>query len=185
MAGSEYLIVIAEIAVAFAGFTSIVAVFHQRQRDWSALQAHRINVMLQYGLLGVALALLPMPLVAIGVSEESVWRLCNTLGGLLNLGHATLFVIPKYRRLARDSSLGVRQGLMKASTVIGYALIAVVLLTAAGLVPLDQQGMYFVLLLWLLSMSGMMFALLVTTVSEPEQPVAARPTEEQGDPTSS
>ncbi|HSM07258.1 MAG TPA: hypothetical protein VK858_21705 [Longimicrobiales bacterium] len=176
MDGSEYLIVIAEIAVAFAGFTSIVAVFQQRRKDWSALQAHRINVMLQYGLLGVALALLPMPLVAIGVAEKDVWRLSNGLAGVLNLGHATVFVIPKYRRLAREGALGIRPGLMKASTVVGYALIAVVLLTAAGLVPLDQRGVYFVLLLWLLSMSGMMFALLVTTVSEPERTADPRST---------
>ncbi len=128
--------------------------------------------MLQYGLLGVGLALLPIPLVSMGVPEKDVWRLCNALAGVLNLGHATVFVLPKYRRLARDSTLGVRQGLMKGSFVIGYALIIVVLLTAAGLLPVDQRGIYFVLLLWLMSLSGMMFALLVTTVSEPERPVA-------------
>ena len=74
---SENLFVIAQLAVAFAGFASPVAVIGERQgRDASRWDAARVEGMPQFTLLTGGLALLPFVPFQAGLSDVATWRLC-------------------------------------------------------------------------------------------------------------
>ena len=73
-AGGDLLLTIAEVALAFAGFSSIVAVFqHRSQESWTLLQAGRLRQMLVFSLLTMLLAFLPFGLAHWGLAPPLLW----------------------------------------------------------------------------------------------------------------
>ncbi len=78
---ADFLFVVAEVAVAFAGFASIVAVLGQRTtRDHPLTDAFRLRGLLESSLVVVAFSLLPYVLVRISSHELSAWRLGRSCG---------------------------------------------------------------------------------------------------------
>ena len=67
----ELLSAIAEIAVALLGFAAIVSVFQAREESWSG--DGRFWTMLQFGFATLVFALIPLPLLASGVADETSW----------------------------------------------------------------------------------------------------------------
>ncbi len=79
---SESLSLVAELAIALAGFASIVAIIGRRQaRDDATMDAIRLRGMLEFSLLAAAFALLPLLPFHAGLSENSTWRLCAGVFG--------------------------------------------------------------------------------------------------------
>ena len=75
MQDSDLLLTISEVAVAFAGFASLVSVLGQRSsRDDVRVSSIRMRAMVLYSLLVVAFSLLPFVLNRYGLSEVAVWR---------------------------------------------------------------------------------------------------------------
>ncbi len=80
MPNADFLFVTAEIAAAFVGFASVVAVLGQRTtRDDPSLDAFRLRGMIQYGLLVVFSALLPYLLHSAGLVGAPLWRVASAL----------------------------------------------------------------------------------------------------------
>jgi hypothetical protein len=94
---AEALSVLAEVSVAFAGFSGIVTVFRRRNPgDWSPLDRFRFRFMVEFSLATLFLALAPFFASELGLSERGVWSLCSALlavGGGVYLGRASLRVV--------------------------------------------------------------------------------------------
>lgn len=87
MAGSDVLLTIAEVAIAFAGFGSIVVVFGQRTSGrWSRADLFRLAAMIQASLITLLFAFLPICLSFLGVREPAAWVAASILlAGVVSL----------------------------------------------------------------------------------------------------
>ena len=76
----QILLTIAEVAVAFAGFTTIVVAFANRGTNWiSDTDSHRIRSIVEVSLVVVAAAFLPILLVRFAPASEYFWRWSSCL----------------------------------------------------------------------------------------------------------
>jgi hypothetical protein len=84
--GEEILQTIAEVSVAFAGFTGVVVAFGRRpQPGVSTVNAHAFKAMLASSLQALLFSVLPFLFAASGLSEPRLWRVASAfmLLGLL------------------------------------------------------------------------------------------------------
>ena len=89
MQDAEFLFIIAEVAVAFAGFASIVAVLGQRStRDHPRLDASRLRGLLECSLVVVAFSLFPYAATRFFANDPAAWRLSGGLFAAVALGVA-------------------------------------------------------------------------------------------------
>ena len=80
MQQAETFHVLAEVAVAFAGFASIAVLFRRRgDGEWSRRDAVRYRGMLVNSLSACAFALLPSILGAFGTPSTALWLSCSSL----------------------------------------------------------------------------------------------------------
>ena len=80
MQEAETFHVLAEVAIAFAGFASIAVLFRRRgDGEWSRSDAERYRGMLDNSLASCAFALLPSILSAFGTPSTALWLSCSGL----------------------------------------------------------------------------------------------------------
>jgi hypothetical protein len=145
MQDTGYLFVLAEVAVGFAGFASIVAVLGQRSaRDHPELDAFRIRGLLECSLLVVIASLLPYAILRLGSGELPAWRLSSALAfvaaGLLTGGTAV--------RSRVISDIFVSRPIRLTITALYLAPLPFLLMTALGAFGDRGPGVY---IAWLLS----------------------------------
>ncbi len=159
----DTLFTIAEVAVAFAGFASIVSVLAVRSgTDASHLDTARLRGMLFSSLSAVALCFVPSVILRLGVSPDQAWRVC---GALLVLGSA----LPFFRsvadgRVARQA--GVAPGLGITVTVLTLFVVPAAL-GVAGTLGFAEAPAFIAGVLLLVASSGIAFARLVLSFSTP------------------
>ena len=98
--GSTYLYALAFMAIAFVGFSSIIAAIRQT----GGLRLSRIQVLLmrsyiEHGLLVVGLSILPMFLNLFGLQYVFMWRLSSLLAAILLVAAVGSFLV-RYRKAA-------------------------------------------------------------------------------------
>ena len=87
----ETLLTIAELAVALAGFASLVSVIGGRPNDASRVSASlRLRAMLEIALRNAAFALLPLPFLQFAPSDPVVWRISSGVYVAATAGHFLL-----------------------------------------------------------------------------------------------
>jgi len=92
---------VAEIAVAFAGFTSIIAVFGNRGGEgWSEREAVYLHMLVEYSIIVLLSALFPLVLWNGGLSEGAVWRLACGVQAV----QISVYYLVRYRTLREDRS---------------------------------------------------------------------------------
>ncbi len=85
---AEFLFTIAEVAAAFAGFSTLVVVVAQRSRySTSGLSTVRLTNMLRLSLLVILFSLVPYLPMYLGVAEIDAWRISSGLFALLWLAY--------------------------------------------------------------------------------------------------
>jgi hypothetical protein len=154
--GESALLTTAEVAVAFAGFASVVTAFQRREQpDWAAQDVLRFQLMIASSLSVVLFALLPFAMVFFGANEPRALSLSSSLLALYLAVSAAVTTRRAYL-LARGQALNP---FISASFFTG-ALIALALQVSnvAGLFAERELGPYFVGLLYLLVLAGMSFA---------------------------
>jgi len=76
----DTLLTIAEIAIALAGFASLISVIGRRSSDTDrATSSHRLRLMLEVSFRNAAFALLPLPFIEIAPSDPMLWRIFSGL----------------------------------------------------------------------------------------------------------
>jgi Kef-type K+ transport system membrane component KefB len=150
----------AEVAVAFAGFASVVGIFAGRSgHQASRIDANRLRTMLTCSLSVVALSLVPFVPLGYGVSESASWRMSSAavLAATVGVAARILLDYAALRRAGGRVGVGIR--------VLNSILVIVPLLLATsnliGWSGTSAPASYLVSLLSLLLLAGIMFARLI------------------------
>jgi hypothetical protein len=167
---ADFLFVTAEIAAAFVGFASVVAVLGQRATgDDPSLDAFRLRGMIQTGLLVVISALLPYLFHSAGFAGARLWRISSAL--VLVAGAAFLIdSIVSIRRVASDSRTHRWVGLFALALVAAPPLLLG--LAALG-IPSNPAPSYLVALyLYLLASALGLFRIVTSLLAGLSRPAA-------------
>jgi hypothetical protein len=122
------LTTVAEVSIALAGFTGVVAVLgNRRNHDWSPEERLQLRTLVETSLTAMFASFVPSVLFLALDSEPAVWRSANLFLGALHLANLVAFL-----RRATDAKPTASQ---KGLIVLGIAMILAHLLTAAGLIP--------------------------------------------------
>jgi hypothetical protein len=158
--GSEYLYTVAEVSVAFVGFAAIVIAVRPRSGDLSEFERQHVTWLVERGLAALAFSLLPMLVHYFGAQSRSVLPLSSALlaGYLLSI-LARNFLIFRAGTLAK-SPLSA-SGFASRLAMVGL-MIPIQALAALGALPFDPLGWYLFGASWLLVLSGILFATVLT-----------------------
>ena len=119
---------IAEISVALAGFTGVVAVLGSRRKhDWTPEERLQLRTLVETSLTALFLSFAPSVLSSFTASESVVWRTSNFLLGATHLAFISRFFVRT--KIARPT------GGQLALLVSGFAAILAHFLAAAGILP--------------------------------------------------
>ncbi len=159
MDGTDALLTIAEVAVAFAGFASVVTAFRRRDDgSWSPPDVVRFQLMIAASLSAVLFALLPFAFAFFDVAEAKIWSASSAILAAYLLLLSALVV----RRAVRLTTMGALSPFVSWPFLAGdAAVLALLALNAAGAGPRPGLGPYFLGLLYLLILSGVSFARLM------------------------
>ena len=155
---ADTLLTFAEIAVAFAGFSSVVVVFRNRgSGTWAGLDAFRYRSMLSGSLLAAAYAGLPMVVSWLGFPRELVWRVSSAA---LLVWFAVLVFVQFRTRSLFPTLGGTVRWILFLSTSVGIAVW--LSLNVIGVVPDGPAEPYLVGVTWILFLAGWQFFQLVS-----------------------
>jgi hypothetical protein len=162
---SDVLLTVAEVAIAFAGFASLVGILGQRySSDDPRVSGTRMRGMITFSLMAVGFSLLPFVVYEYGLEEATVWRLSS---GLFFLGFlaAGVWVAKLVTRLRGHELVGRRISPLIGTVPFLGAIAGTVLLALNTLVisPRQTPAVYLTCLILLLCMAGFAFAMMVSS----------------------
>jgi len=141
--GEGILQTIAEIAVAFTGFTGVVAAFGRRSdRKWSDVDILRFRIMLATSLCALLYSVLPFVLFHLGLTSAALWRLGSALLAAQIVAN-TLYRNIQAWRTGTDSVRAVGgkiPGLVLLTFIV--AVVVVQTLNALGMFPQRSFALY-------------------------------------------
>ena len=146
----DTLLTIAEIAVALAGFASIVSVIARRADEKSRVaDSYRLRLMLEVALRNAAFAVLPLPFLQLVPADPVLWRIASGFYVVAALVHGLI-------RLRSQRGVGPHWFTRSAQV-----LLALTATTSAanvlGLGGANAFSLYLASLLFGLSASGLAF----------------------------
>ena len=166
MEGESILQAMAEIAVAFAGFTGVVAAFgHGGAVPWSAGDRLRFQTMLGTSLAALLFALLPFVFYHIGFRGERLWVYSSSFMGVY-LSGAAIFYLHLFRS-GRASPPAVDRPSPVVGAIVFLLTIGTIgaqFLNALGMGFHREFGAYLLGVAILLLLSSVMFVRLLSFV---------------------
>lgn len=166
MEDAELLPTLAEIAVAFAGFASLVSILGGRSSgEQLVANIVRLRGMLQSAVYVLAFSLAPFVPARFGVSDEISWRATGLVFALF-----TLVPLPFTYRKVLSSPVNSRVAIS-----IGLMQLVAGLVLAASVAVLSQTvvvGAYHLSLMVFLAMSSILFMRVVTSAYGGSTPAA-------------
>ncbi len=161
MADSDLLQTIAEIAIALAGFTGVVAFLGQRARgEWRAVDLFRFNQLLGSSIAALLFSFTPILLFRMGLSEPAAWRWSSGLIAAYLLG-AILLSSRGLRRVPKHERTEIIPSVLFIIQAIIAAVFILQILSAAGIAYAGQSAPVLVALVWLLGFSAFQFVRLL------------------------
>ncbi len=137
MTETGLLIGMAQIAIAIAGFTSVVAFLSGRgEGQWREIGLLLLDTLLKTSMCVLVLFLSPIILYLSGLPEESVWRCICGIGILFNV-EGTFYSTRRTKKLSADE----RTQLPMFNQVVLFTLSsAVIALLVGGLLGIAYKG---------------------------------------------
>ena len=172
---SDSLTLMAELAIALAGFASLVAIIGQRlSRDSPAVQATRLRAMLESSLLTGAACVIPLVAAKSPMPLAAVWR-----GSSAALMVAMALLSAHHLRLRRSGTAGPDRSYQSprwwlvTATCLQFSAMLVLGLNTVGLVPWTEAAYLFAPAA-LLIYAGLLFLQIVVSFlsATPEGPAA-------------
>ncbi len=155
MQGTDVLLTIAEVAVAFAGFASIVVLFqHRDPLNWPPAVVVRLRTMIEGSLATLFSALLPFVLHHLGLAGDALWATCSLM---LALGYVAFGVLVWRRSRGPLASRELSVPFSATIGVITGVVFFALLLDAAGILLDRGFGVYLVGVTWTLLFASLMF----------------------------
>ena len=151
MQDADFLFIVSEVAVGFAGFASIVAAIgRQNTRDDPQIDASRLRGLLECSLVAVAFSLVPYALFRVSAAEAIAWRVSS----LLFAATAALLTLGMLRRRQGISGLGIPIRIQAMVVGLYSAPLIPLLLVALGILGVE---VYLLCLLSYLVAAGIAF----------------------------
>jgi len=149
MASNDILVLIAELAVGIAGFSSVVVALDVRSvAEWSPLQRRNLRILLQVSAHAILFSLFPLILQR-AVDTPAFWNLALAVHGVAHTVGVSSFLL---RPVAGES---------RTAPIIGLTIALASLGVAALGSPTVAEVTYLCALVWDLGIAGMGFAFLV------------------------
>lgn len=165
MQGADVLLTIAEVAVAFAGFASVVVLFqHRDPARWPQAVVVRLRTMVEGSLATLFSALLPFVLHHLGLSDKPLWAIASLVLALAYLAFAAS-VWQRSRGLIARRELS--RSFSASVGAISVLVFAMLLLNAGDIVFQRGFGAYLVGVGWTLVFASLMFLRVVTFPTAP------------------
>ena len=163
MEGSDVLLAICEVSIAFAGFTSIVGVLGQRGVGfWDAEDSFRLWLMIESSLATLLFSLMPFSLYYFHLAETTVWGVSSGAMAIYLVLHL-IVVSPKLRVLDKEGRWSTR----RFEPLIGGVMIATTLVQSLNAIGFGFQhsfGAYLLGLILFLGLASMHFVALLVAV---------------------
>ncbi len=168
MEHGELLFTIAEVAVAFAGFASIVGILGRRSASSpDQLAALRMGKMLVHSLTVVAFSLVPHLLHSYGIDGEVVWRASSGFW-LIVSGFVGVSIAVRVRALVSASDYRDRTGIAALGVVLADTGLS--LANVLGLTEQIAAALYLTALTLRLFLSGLAFSSVIFSFLTPSEP---------------
>ena len=161
MTGEDSLYNVAEIAIALAGFSGLVAVFRsERLGAWLPRERFLFWLLISFALAALFFALLPVTLHLLGFSEAVVWATASALlaSYYVVVGVAALIGHVRMNRAGHPTSRPLSWYVIFPT---GVLVVASLLLNAFGIVLDRAVGVYHLGLLYVLACGSTMFVFLL------------------------
>jgi hypothetical protein len=167
---SGILLTVAELAVALAGFSSLVTVIGRRGagNESNAIGLFRLQLVLENSLRNAASALLPLPFLAVAAHDPTMWRIAS---GLF-LGSNILYTIIT---IGRSTAVGGRleaqweQRLLYSIWGVTSASAALDVANVVGLAGTHAFSLFLASLVLGLCCTGLMFLMVAIGVFRVDQ----------------
>ena len=149
MVSEGLLVLTAELAVAIAGFSSVVVAVGSRPvAEWTPGEQRNLRILLQVSGLAILASLLPL-ILRLGIDTPRLWNVALAVYGVAHVIDVATFLL---RPVRGESQIPPILGL-----VIALACIAVAAFGSA----LAAEIAYLAQLVWHLVIAGMGFAILI------------------------
>ncbi len=163
MQGSDVLLTICEVSIAYAGFTSVVGVLGQRGGgSWAREDSFRLWLMIESSLATLFFSLLPFVMHYFAFENETIWGACSGAMALFLTLHM-IVVVPRMHAIERESTWSTR----RFEPVVGFFITTTLIvqtLNTFALVFERSFGAYLLGLLLLLGLGSMHFVMLLVGV---------------------
>jgi hypothetical protein len=129
---AEVLLTIAELSVAFAGFSGIVATFGRRDpRHWSVPDRYRFRALIETSLAAALLALLPSGLAIAPLEPARVWQISSLVVATYTVV-SYLASYRRYRSMLSQATSDASRPLMAGIVVCDVGIVALSLYNVLG-----------------------------------------------------
>ena len=162
--GSDVLTILADIFLAFAGFTGIVAVLGQRSEGkWRPIDLLRFQVLLEASLVGLVLSVAPFSFYYFGVAEAVTWGSGSALLAIY-ISSALLRATRKQQKLGATHDPDFVPGVRLFLFILAVPVVATLILNLIGIGFQQAFPGFLVGLIYVLIMCCAMFVLLLRFV---------------------
>ncbi len=146
---NDILVLVAELAVAVAGFSSVVVALGPRPvSDWSRGERRNLRILLQVSALAILFSLFPLILDR-AIDTSAFWNVALAVYGIAHVVDTSTFLL---RPVAGESQIPPSIGFTLAIFSIGVAVFGSATFA---------EVTYLCVLVWHLAIAGMGFAFLV------------------------
>jgi heme/copper-type cytochrome/quinol oxidase subunit 4 len=155
----------AEVSVALAGFTGVVAAFGQRRGQWSAADTLRFRVMLGTSLSALGVSILPFAVHHMGAGPANTWCISSAIVAAFIM---TMMLVNTYwvHQLGAWTDPSFGRWVPFVSYSVSTAAVVGLVLNAVG-VGFDRSfGPYFLALCVVLLNCALMFIRLLSFVGQ-------------------
>ena len=163
MQGSDVLLTICEVSIAYAGFTSIVGVLGQRGGgEWEREDSFRLWLMIESSLATLFFSLLPFVVHYFNQPESVVWGVGSAVMTLFLIVHMVI-VVPRLNALQRAGEWSTQ----RYEWVVGGLILSIFALQTLNTLGVGFErsfGAYLLGLILLLALGSMHFVALLAGV---------------------
>ncbi len=126
MDSGSVLSTMAEVSVGLTGISGIIALIRSHTiAAWDPMDLLRLGIVVAFGLGGVLFALLPLILIASGVTTEQTWGICSLALALFMIGLIAVF-LPRLLKLRKSSTSPISR-VVTSSLIVGTLITSVLL----------------------------------------------------------
>lgn len=148
---------IAEISIAFAGFSGLVVALRKNSGPLTNVQKYRLRVLLTLAFGALFLSLLPELLEYLGTGSAVLWLVASLAAAVFSLVFLSWWLAASRRMMKRVPE--IFNGYALARMAVGHAIIiALLLAVAVSLLDAAGPGIYLAALVWYLLHAAQQFS---------------------------